>query len=217
MCSEHLFNLLYEIQILKLIKITNISYKKFFIIYSHSVIWWRTRCNALEHENKLLRDKIRNLLSTNHPPKQYLQTFNCQSTSSCPQTIFQTPQAALNHEPVRNSEVKEKDDEEDLVFQMNDDMMKFLEQSMRHKRELKKMREESKKNEDMIECDDSKVEHDSARDWVQKRIKCAKLLYGEACSRILAMETALQATNERHVDKAKPQFWPNIPLNIKFN
>ncbi|XP_012286461.1 gem-associated protein 8 [Orussus abietinus] len=154
----------------------------------HSVVWWRTRCIALEHENQLLRDKIRSLVRRQHSevPEQYKEENT--------------------EEKNDDRDIESSLEEENLEFHVDEDMMSFLEQSLRHKMELKQQRDK----ESLKEEEDLKFEGGAA--WDRERSECAKLLYGEASPRILAMETALQATIDRHKDKAKPQYWPNIPL-----
>lgn len=49
-------------------------------------------------------------------------------------------------------------------------------------------------------------EHKSRSDELKK-------LYGENSPKILGMETALQLNYERHLEKSKASYWPNIPLN----
>lgn len=99
-----------------------------------------------------------------------------------------------------------------LEFQMNEDMMNFLAQSIQHKIELK-----NKKNRELIDCDkdmdfeEAGLNHTS---FVRKSNGDAKLLYGGSTSRILAMETALLTSIEKHIDRSKPQYWPNIPLKL---
>ncbi|XP_003706160.1 uncharacterized protein LOC100882600 [Megachile rotundata] len=156
----------------------------------HSVTWWRTRCTALEYENQVLRDKLRSLVN--------------EHAQQCSSRLPKKQDAAEE----QGSMLAEEN--ENLEFHVNEDMMNFLEQSMRHKIELQKKREsESFSNE---ESEDKSENIQGGAAWVQARNKSAKLLYGEASPTILAMETALQTTVDRHKDKAKPQYWPVIPL-----
>ncbi|XP_017879126.1 uncharacterized protein F10E9.5-like [Ceratina calcarata] len=160
----------------------------------HSVIWWKTRCIALEHENQILRDKLRSVVC--HGGQQ--------SSSN-----IQKSRRYKNWNREQKQEEATSEEAENLEFQVNEDMMSFLEQSMRHKIELQKRREsESCTKGD--EGDDTNIQ--GGANWVKMRNANAKLLYGEASSTILAMETALQTTIDRHKDKAKPQYWPIIPL-----
>lgn len=173
-------------------KVENI--KKFLFIYRHSVTWWRSRCLALEHENEILRNKIRSLIGKNNQQTDNKKTFKRQQ----------------NTYKKDNNKEKESKDDQDLEFHVDEDMMNFLEQSLRHKMELKQKREQelaAREKESIIP-----VEGGAA--WAHTRSKEAKLLYGDASPTILAMETALQATIERHKDKSKPQYWPNIPLRL---
>lgn len=102
------------------------------------------------------------------------------------------------------------EESDDFEFHVNEDMMSFLEQSIRHKIELKKKNESELLTNAKEEADDASIQGGAA--WMRKRNSNAKLLYGEASPTILAMETALQTTVDRHKDKAKPQYWPIIPL-----
>ncbi|XP_029046036.1 uncharacterized protein F10E9.5-like [Osmia bicornis bicornis] len=157
----------------------------------HSVTWWKTRCTALEHENQVLRDKLRSLACENtqqyslHPQKNQDATEEQYSATST-------------------------EENENLEFHVDEDMMNFLEQSMRHKIELQKKRESESCVENKLEDMNEHIQGGAA--WIQARNQNAKLLYGEASPTILAMETALQTTVDRHKDKAKPQYWPIIPL-----
>lgn len=162
----------------------------------HSVIWWKTRCIALEHENQLLRDKLRSVA--------------CHSGGQR-SSLNKQRDRRYRHRNVEEQEQEEASNEEgeNLEFQVDEDMMSFLEQSMRHKIELKK-RKESESCTKREEGDDANIQGGAA--WMKMRTNNAKLLYGEASSTILAMETALQTTIDRHKDKAKPQYWPIIPL-----
>ena len=160
----------------------------------HNVTWWRTRCFALEQENQLLRDKLRSLA--------------CQDAQRC-------SWRAQKSQDYKDRDVEEEEDvgdaesaeeNENLEFHVNEDMMSFLEQSIRHKIELKKKREAESLAKDEEEC----IQGGAA--WMHARNNNAKLLYGESSPTILAMETALQTSVDRHKDKAKPQYWPIIPL-----
>ena len=160
----------------------------------HNVTWWRTRCFALEHENQQLRDKLRSLA--------------CQNAQQCSWRAqkgqdYMDPDVE-EEEDVGDAESVEEN--ENLEFHVNEDMMSFLEQSIRHKIELKKKREAESLAKDEEEC----IQGGAA--WMHARNNNAKLLYGESSPTILAMETALQTSVDRHKDKAKPQYWPIVPL-----
>ena len=114
----------------------------------------------------------------------------------------------------RTKDMVETLDEDSIEFQLNEDMMAFLAQSMKHKIELKNQRESENSNYECISENMESTLIEGGQVWFQKRNEDAKLLYGEASSKILAMETALQTTVDRHKSKAKPQYWPNIPLKL---
>lgn len=145
----------------------------------------------------MLRDKLRSLA--------------CQNIQQC-------SSSAQKNRDYENEDTGEEEDgsrsaggSENLEFHVNEDLMSFLEQSIRHKVELKKKREaESLVKEGEEEDKDVSIQGGAA--WMHTRNNSAKLLYGEASPTILAMETALQTSIDRHKDKAKPQYWPIIPL-----
>ena len=164
----------------------------------HNVIWWKTRCIALEHENNVLKNTIRSLVNQSNN-----QHFSKNADSE--ELDLVDDENTIDEE--------EKLDEDSIEFNLNEDMMTFLAQSMEHKIALKN------KRESQVTTNELKLDHDyeaieGGQAWFHKRDKDAKLLYGEASSRVLAMETALQTTIERHKMKAKPQYWPNIPLKL---
>lgn len=181
------------------------------LFFRHSVEWWRSRCVALEQENAVLRDKIRELASSS-VKKRMLDTSKKQDRRQVVRSA--------NFDRGGGNDPGDDDDEcgegnpgnDRLEFQVNEDMMKFFEQSIRHKLEMKKKRDDESAMEKAELEQDTSIEGGAA--WMQAKIQGAKLLYGVASPRILAMETALQATIDRHKDRAKPQYWPNIPLNL---
>ncbi|XP_015184785.1 PREDICTED: gem-associated protein 8-like [Polistes dominula] len=167
----------------------------------HSVTWWRSRCLALENENEILRNKIRSLIGSNNKQSNNKQTVSKQQ---------QQQQNTYKQNPNFREDYNENgyQNEEDLEFHVDEDMKTFLEQSLRHQMELKQKRDQ--------ELTDINLENlafiESGLFCKQARNENAKLLYGDAGPTIMAMETALMATIERHKDKSKPQYWPNIPL-----
>ncbi|XP_011502740.1 PREDICTED: gem-associated protein 8-like [Ceratosolen solmsi marchali] len=159
---------------------------------THNVTWWKTRCFALEHENHVLRVNIKNLISDK----------SCKSNLT---KIYSNRQHNIKNKKLENESVLD----ENIEFHLNEDMMYFLTQSIKHKIELKKKKEITEINRKNIE-----ELKEGKFDWINRKNEDAKLLYGKASSTVLAMETALEATIERHIDKTKPQYWPNIPLRL---
>ncbi|XP_014219200.1 gem-associated protein 8 [Copidosoma floridanum] len=162
----------------------------------HNVTWWKTRCYALEHENRVLKETIRNLM---------------QSSNSKSHSVFETNQHEQFHEDNLDEE-EETCTDENLEFHVNEDMMTFLTQSIRHKIELKTQKESELSDQESK--DDDQQAEENIFEKTRKRSEIAKLMYGEASTKILAMEAALQATLDRHMEKSKPQYWPNIPLKL---
>lgn len=167
-------------------------------LYRHNVTWWKTRCYALEYENHVLKTSIKNLMQNQN------RSHNSSGRS----------QSAKQHnlEDIESDNDDENNEDENLEFHLDENMMDFLAQSIRHKIELKNKKESEEIAEENKESSEEKAEGGLV--WVHKRNEDAKLLYGPASPRILAMETALKTTIERHLDKAKPQYWPNIPLKL---
>ncbi|XP_014610911.1 PREDICTED: gem-associated protein 8-like [Polistes canadensis] len=166
----------------------------------HSVTWWRSRCLALENENEILRNKIRSLIGLNNKQTNDIQTVYKRQQNTYKQ----------NKNFRENYKKQEYQGEEDLEFHVDEDMKTFLEQSLRHQMELKQKREQEL----------AAIEKETVA-FIKNGVICnqtrnenAKLLYGDAGPTIMAMETALIATIERHKDKSKPQYWPNIPLRL---
>ncbi|XP_057336344.1 TBC1 domain family member 5 homolog A-like [Microplitis mediator] len=235
--------------------------------HKHQVNWWKSKCIALEHENNLLRDKIRELvgyynnnnaniyvnkqqsdsnydkqknyrnrnfknqelysskqnIDNSSDQNQYedFKRFELESNGQCQYSsnnyqYFQyqyqdsnqfnssTGQYAEEEEKEEEEEFRE---EEELEFQVDEGMMKFLEQSIRHKMELKRKRELAAE-----EAKNDEVEIVSHENDDKIRLEEAKLLYGVACSRVIAIETTMQVSIDKYKAKEEPEYWPIIPL-----
>ena len=82
---------------------------------------------------------------------------------------------------------------------------------MRHKMELKRTRDDETKAAAALDAESNgPFVFGEAR--MLAKTEDARLLYGDSSPRIMAMEAALQATVDRHKDRTKPPFWPNVPL-----
>ncbi|XP_043275744.1 gem-associated protein 8-like [Venturia canescens] len=171
----------------------------------HSVAWWKSRCYALEHENDILRQKVRS--QANHIGRRIV-SHGTSNKSQSKETINwpETGEEAEKEEEEDN----EDENNENFEFHVDKDMLDFLEQSIRHKMELKRLRKTETESPSTDTKDDAPFVTSEAR--IQAKTKDAQLLYGSASPRIMAMEAALQATIDRHRDRASPHYWPNIPL-----
>jgi len=98
-------------------------------------------------------------------------------------------------------------DNEDLEFNLTEDVLNFFEASERHKRKMRQKRSNT------VDEDNSEgIPFVGAAERDQMRKEEANLLYGDVSSKILAIETALQNITERFEDTTNLQYWPNIPL-----
>lgn len=162
----------------------------------HSVAWWKSRCRALEYENHALRQKVRNEGSKQASPPRLFKSENNVT------------------EDVDESKYEEdaSDNDENFEFEVDKHMLNFLEQSVRHKMELKQIRESETEESPADPISELPFVTVAARE--RAKMEDARLLYGDASPGIMAMEAALQATVDRHKDRAKPYYWPNIPLKL---
>lgn len=200
---------------------------------THNVAWWKSRCIALEAENETLREMIQKLVKTvqcqcgnareinnlflsslneNHLAK--IQEQYCEENKNIQKQFEEKNQmeyqnnVGLTNEYNLDNEIQS--DDENFEFHVNEGMMDFLKQSIKHKMELKQSREER----EALERDEEDAFPKLRTISLKERIENAKLLYGESSPRILGMETALQATIDSHKDRTRPNYWPNIPLKL---
>lgn len=172
-------------------------------ICRHSITWWRSRCVALEHENKLLRDKVRLLAQRRGYRDTRENGYRAEDDDDADDDEDDNA-AGENH-------VELDTDREDLEFTVTEDMLNFFEMSERHKQEMRrKYGSRTAREEENPEG----TPFVSAAERTRARKEEAALLYGDAGPKILAMETALQSTVERYEDTTNPQYWPNIPLKL---
>ena len=151
----------------------------------HNATWWKTKCFALEHENQMLRNAMRKMTLNSAMKNKNNSASSVSATAS-------------------EDEIANNIADENFEFCVDEDMISFLTQSLQHKREL-----QDSKDSLMETAEASALPVETNHN---SRAENAKELYGEASSLIMAMETAVQASVERHKDKAKPQYWPNIPF-----
>lgn len=168
--------------------------KWIFSVCRHNIVWWKSRCIALEHENKLLRDKVRFLA----------QRRNYRDTRK---DIYPAEDNGDNDDDQDENHTELDTSNENLEFIVTEDVLNFFETSERHKREMRR-----KYGSDRTTQEEEKTPFVGAIVSARMRKEEADLLYGDASSKILAMEAALRSTVERYEDTANPQYWPNIPL-----
>ncbi|XP_011637506.1 uncharacterized protein F10E9.5-like [Pogonomyrmex barbatus] len=168
----------------------------------HNITWWRSRCVALEHENKILRDKVRFLAQRRDYRDNRQNNHNVKANN--------------DSDARRGNHVEFVSNDEDFEFTITEDMLNFFETSERHKRELRQKRRFKAAHEKKVSPRVSEEETPivGGAESIQRRKKEADLLYGEASSKILAMEASLQSKVNQYEDTNNPQYWPNIPLNF---
>lgn len=164
------------------------------IIYRHSITWWRSRCIALEHENEILRNKLRTLSQHCGYSNVMTQKNNCHEESNNQDRQEAGPSSRV----------------ENLEFHVTEDMLNFFETSERHRRELQKYKSEKGTGYEKETAKQISIINPAKSAHAKKQE--ATLLYGNASAKILTIETTLQATIDKYKDTANPQYWPNIPL-----
>lgn len=144
---------------------------------------------ALEYENEILRNKIRSLVNQSHFSEANHQKENIKDEQE---------EAAYDQ------------DIDELEFTVTEELLRFFEKSERHRREMKGRHNSDEEMDKEESAEDNVIIGGAASDRIRREE--ANALYGDASSKILAMEAALQATFDNYKDKVKPQFWPNIPF-----
>lgn len=144
---------------------------------------------ALEYENEILRNKIRSLANQSHFSEANHQKENIKDEQE---------EAAYGQ------------DIDELEFTVTEELLRFFEKSERHRREMKGRHNSDEEMDKEESAEDNVIIGGAANDRIRREE--ANALYGDASSKILAMEAALQATLDNYKDKVKPQFWPNIPF-----
>lgn len=118
-------------------------------------------------------------------------------------------------------------EDEDFEMEITDEMIAFIEQSEKHKQELRDVR---KKDEDET-TPSSPQKYGAVQNAYTGTLQQSclpprerpgalrtaemKQLYGNDAAMIHGMETAMQLAFDRNCDLLQPKLWPNIPLNLK--
>ncbi|KAG8034198.1 hypothetical protein G9C98_001283 [Cotesia typhae] len=183
----------------------------------HQVAWWRSKCIALEHKNLVLKNKIREIINNcnhNHVNYQHQQVHNHENRlgeledAGRPepnQELYQY-QNQNNFYQQAEEEAEENNEELELEFEIDEGMMKFLEQSARHKEELKRKRE--------LEAEEAQVTWVSHENDDKIKLEETTLLYGKDKSKIIAIETRMQVEVDQYKTQHQPEYWPIIPLKL---
>ncbi|KAI8798639.1 gem-associated protein 8 [Biomphalaria glabrata] len=123
----------------------------------------------------------------------------------------------------RDSKSDSNEEEEDIEMEITEEMAQFIKTSMMHKLErdnIKKNVEETREEETSIKiasCQPNPTTSAPVERPGARRAAELKDLYGNGAAMIHGMETALQMTYDRDLDRLKPKLWPNMPLRIVFS
>ncbi|KOB77650.1 Gem-associated protein 8 [Operophtera brumata] len=188
----------------------------------HQVAMWKSRASALEYENQILRETLRQFYvnggtSANSARIDTLNTSWNKNNSN--NQLMDYEQNYMDCEPSvsagykQNSDVESSDNQEEedseLELEISDEYMAFLRQNFEYRkaREERKMKEAAeermKENQEVM---DPQPRND--------RIDEFKELYGDAWQQLAALDTYLSAQFISLCDSEKPGLWPNIPLRF---
>lgn len=160
----------------------------------HQVAYWKSRALAVECQNSILMDYVEKMNDEEDERPEYL------------------PKAVPFEEADKEDEddIEEETGGESLVFEVNEEMLAFFQQSIKHKQEMKELRDAERSQVEALKNENESFVFPKA----QQRIVEGTRLYGKNAPTVMAMETSMQLTFERFVEKEKPRLWPNIPLNL---
>ncbi|KAH9499510.1 Gem-associated protein 8 [Bulinus truncatus] len=116
---------------------------------------------------------------------------------------------------------KNTEEDEDIEMEVTEEMVQFIEISLKHKLERDSLKKNSGDAEDTnIEIAKTGKNYPTTLAPTERpgirRAAELKELYGAGAAMIHGMETALQMTFDRDLDRFKPKLWPNMPLKIMF-
>lgn len=112
--------------------------------------------------------------------------------------------SAREHDSSSRHKTVNNESDEDLEMEVTNDMLEFFATSYKHKLERDKAGEEEP-------VSSAPTERPGVR-----RTEEMKELYGIGAPMIQGMETAMQMTYDRFLDRFQPSPWPNMPLKITF-
>ena len=218
---------------------------------AHQVAHWKSKAAAADYENTQLHWLLQNVCEVRYLPRTKINkrsnVFDWKLYFfKCGANLKSIPKAPpeYNNLPVGTGADDENDEESDAEsyeMEINEDMLDFFAQSMKHKAERSKHQFNSCKIKIVIFillCTTEDIEDNTEISYVTmdenletravdvfgvnipdempkdtKREKYQQL-YGEMSDRINAMETAMQLTFHRNCDMKQPKLWPNMPLKL---
>ncbi|KAM6143987.1 gem-associated protein 8 [Erethizon dorsatum] len=128
-------------------------------------------------------------------------------------------QALLEEEEVE----MESDDEVEYDLsnmEITDELRQYFAETERHREERRRQQQlEEQRLDEYVNADHDlyyncrTVEPPTERPGERRQAEM-KRLYGDSAAKILAMETAVQLSFDKHCDRKQPKYWPVIPLKF---
>ncbi|XP_071453998.1 gem-associated protein 8-like isoform X2 [Hetaerina americana] len=200
----------------------------------HKVAYWKSKALALEYERDALLQYVLGFETANNDVHRPMRRGNSsfQEVNVKPgghrsrkRGMYQrdkrrkrfrsharnenSPQSYKHdesHEANEDSVNKDPENESNDDINVDDELIEFFKQSLRHKMEL---REKRKASEESDSNDSSSIKKPDA-----VRSEEMRMLYGKNHAMIQGMETAMQLTFERNCDILNPVLWPVLPLKM---
>ncbi|KAK7870106.1 hypothetical protein R5R35_011085 [Gryllus longicercus] len=135
-------------------------------VQNHQASYWKSRAQALEYENQMLRSLIENG-STSHPNLTARTMHNHDCRNSMPMTDvpnlrentfkhgkfnFDSPGRDFANGKVNPLDNETANDSEEFEFEVDDNMIEFFTQSMKHKMELQRERNQDNDKDANLGC-----------------------------------------------------------------
>ncbi|XP_054263104.1 gem-associated protein 8-like [Macrosteles quadrilineatus] len=181
----------------------------------HKLAYYQSRCTALEFENQMLFDQINQLIKENIV---FAAERGKTPTMEVPEIPgLKSPKAKASNSRQQGKRSQPTSDlglNSDIEFNLTEDVVEFLETSIRHKLTLKKEKIEKKNTtaDSRAKEGEKKVEA-SPKKPALKRKEELEQFYGKNSNLIQGLETSLQLSFNRNCDTFKPMLYPAVPLN----
>ncbi|XP_067118810.1 gem-associated protein 8-like [Centruroides vittatus] len=176
-------------------------FNRFWSHYHQSCHWYK--------QHLQIKHSLRRWNFDNKPYKEAYHNRNFHDESQSYYHCYEVQQ------PDKREDTETSTEEESFEFEVSEELIKFLEETEKHRQNLKTVKNKSKtdknaENQD-ITADDKILK---PRQQAMQRTKQMKKLFGKSAAKIHGMETAMQLTFDRYCDLKQPKLWPNIPLSL---
>uniref|UniRef100_A0A8C6H347 Gem nuclear organelle associated protein 8 n=1 Tax=Mus spicilegus TaxID=10103 RepID=A0A8C6H347_MUSSI len=136
-------------------------------------------------------------------------------------------QASTRGNEARCEEEELESDSDDEVecdlsnMEITEELRQYFAQTERHREERRRQQQlDAERLNDYVNADHGlyfnhrrSLEPPSEKPWERRQAEM-KRLYGNSAPKILAMETAVQLSFDKHCDRKQPKYWPVIPLKF---